>query len=1126
MKPIFTIEPMEKLPDCFRSPLPSTWFSPVDGVIRNWPSFHASNADPDGMYKLHEYGVSFTVSEPKDCELYIKIYVSTPRMPFLSINLNGFLGHWYPNPSPSTDKVIRPAHALHASIYSMDETVIHIPSSILLPGKNQMVLTALDEEPIQKVTNEQAVLRLDRMADACGFHYSALSLSFAQSNRPKKVSSMRPKVVYLNTDIGLQEECELVYTPFDRLVDGKLDLSWETGSLSLPLKPSGRVFGEERRMFLLPDGKGEVQYRVSGPLDERGGFFRRRKWLVYTTPHAHTDVGYTHRQSEVAERMSRNLDTALKQLQGPSREAFSYILDSSWALLDYAYTRGEEGIEKVLSEAKRGKIGIPSNFVDLLTHFASLEELIENGVYSDCLMRPYQLRADRMDIVDVASATSSLPSVLMGMGVKYLLHANNQDRGPFRLNSGLHRKSPFYWQGPDGQRLLTWLSRMYCEFKKVCGSPGSIPAAKRGLDLWLKEYERDDYHPDAVILYGQEADNTDLDIRMADFAKDYSGKIAYPKLIPSNGSSFFEYINKWSDTFPVVSGDQGAYWEDGAASSPLSSFKARRAQAALKAAQTLDSLASLHEGGVAWPRKQYDEAWRWLLLYDEHTWGSFLSGPAKDSLLQQSSWAFKANMAHQALLMAESLLTRAATRLSLKWNNEGRELVVHNPNSFDLSGIVNTEFNPDETMIDSQAQVLPWEITGQTGSLINAKVLIPKVPALSYSRFKLVTRAAKGHDGETTAMPCAALLTLENQFYRIKIKTADAKIVSMMDKDLNLEVCGKGLGGLLRTKGSKTSTLLGNHARLTQEDPEEIEGIKVKETRAWTSALGDTLVLSGECGFGKIDVRFFLPKAEKRVDLSYHLDFKVMDSPEALYIDFDTSLPENTKVLSDNQTTWVNWATDTMRGACLEWLPLQTSMLLKSSAGDIQIVSPQAFLFTVNQPVKGLWTSDMKVDGNRVLSYVFNNHWQTNYHPGEDGMLDFSYAITSDAYISPEDAYRFGWAQRQGLVVQRMSYQEFRDDQPHPFDKPSGGTLFEVDSDHIVLNTLLGSRHTKKAFVARLTECSGKEGVVHVRHEGLISWQEVDHLEYSVGARELCKDGRLSIKLLPWQVKSVMLFVK
>jgi len=102
-------------------------------------------------------------------------------------------------------------------------------------------------------------------------------------------------------------------------------------------------FGHLAFPFAIPDGEGDVKYELSGEIggvrvSAGGTFRRRRKWTVYVTPHAHTDIGYTHRQWEVAERLCRNLDTALDWLAseaGAAQPSFAYHLDAGWTLETY-----------------------------------------------------------------------------------------------------------------------------------------------------------------------------------------------------------------------------------------------------------------------------------------------------------------------------------------------------------------------------------------------------------------------------------------------------------------------------------------------------------------------------------------------------------------------------------------------------------------------------------------------------------------------------------------------------------------------------------------------------------------------------------------------------------------------
>ena len=194
-KVLFAIPDMDELPDCFRSVMPSRSFTPdADGIIRGWPSFHVSKADPDGGYQTYTYTVRFSMAQPEDCALQLGVIVSTPRLPSIRLSVNGSEGCVYTFPAPSRDKDIRPGHALHAAIYNRQDLRVFIPGTLLKAGENTLSITAEGELPELMVTNREAVARLDRMADACGWHYGALSLERGAVEEPG--AEVRPTVLY------------------------------------------------------------------------------------------------------------------------------------------------------------------------------------------------------------------------------------------------------------------------------------------------------------------------------------------------------------------------------------------------------------------------------------------------------------------------------------------------------------------------------------------------------------------------------------------------------------------------------------------------------------------------------------------------------------------------------------------------------------------------------------------------------------------------------------------------------------------------------------------------------------------------------------------------------------------
>ena len=1119
---IFAIPDMDQLPDCFRSIMPSRTFVPgPDGMISGWPSFHVSQADPDGRYQTYTYTVKFDLDRAEDASLHIGVIVSTPRLPSILVTVNGSEGRVYPFPAPSKDKEIRPGHALHAAIYNRQDVELFIPASLLRAGANELSITAVDDLPELMVTNSEAVARLDRMADACGWHYGAMELHVGAEEKTGAV--VRPTVLYANREGQLMERVDVTVTPKAGCaeVSGNLHLTTHDGGIDVPYSLPANAFGEYTFSCWIPDGEGRISYKMTGAVEQLGNVYRCRKWQVYLTPHAHTDIGYTHRQPEVAERMSRNLDTAIETLN--KTPDFSYILDSAWAIDDFLATRAPEKREELLRLVREGRIGVPSNFVDLLTQTASLEDLIHNSDFSEELLGSAGLRADRVDMVDVASATSAYPTILSGMGVKWMMHANNQDRGPFRFNGNLHRHSPFWWEGPDGSRILVWLSRMYCELKKVCGSPGSVAAAERGLGMWLMDYENGNYKPDAVVLYGMEADNTDIDVRMADFITRFKGEYVYPQLIPSNGSAFFEYVSAWGEQFPVYKGDEGGWWEDGAASSFNETVELRRAQDGLKAAEPLETFASVLSGGQ-FPLNQYNDAWKSVVLYDEHTWGSFMSQADPDSMLQADSWAFKKAMADDAVTRTNALLSRSATRISLLWNNHGREVVVYNPYNYPQSGWALVEIAGREVVCDAEGREVNWRTVSESTSQKKVLVQIKDLPGYSNRRFTLRPRQEGDVGGWTRALTASPRTVMENDWYRVTVDTELAEVCSIWDKELGRELCKAPVGEMIYAMGGEGSMLRGNHAGLRRDGARLVHAFLPKQVKMEETALDTQIVMRGEAFRGSAVVTFTLPKDRKELLLRYDYEKEATPAPEAVYVHFPFQAQADAPVLSDSHIGWVDWQKDTLPGCCREWLPLQTSILVKDADCTVQLASPDAFLFTVNDPVMGKWTSDLNVRGGDVYSFVLNNYWHTNYLGEQGGLFTFRYAITSAKEIAPEDAFRYGWNHRRDFVAQRMSYQEFRHDVPDVVTDPAGATLFRAQSDHITVNTIRRSRNVPDSYVVRLLETGGREGEISLSMPGhrITAMQDVDHQEHVLGE----KREPAPIRMTPWALKTVRIWIE
>lgn len=1143
---IWQIGPGDLL-DTYKAPLALgdvIWLAPPAGgpaPAQRWPLFHPSEADPEAGYRPHPYTVRFALDHAPEGAYALRVAYLTiaPRLAHLELRVNGVAGLLHPRPRPSRSGEIRLLSGLHTTIYADGLAEVIIPAALLREGANELVLTARDGGEQLVVENVEAIRRLDRMANGAGLIYQALSLVRLDAPPPPGVRRVElvPTVLYrARPDGRLEEQCDAYVELNGRIESGQLHLRLTDGGrdTQLALDLPAAAFGHVRLPFALPDGEAPaVGYSLRGAgggagFAQRGSLQRRRKWSVYITPHAHTDIGYTHRQWEVAERLCRTIDAALDTLAAEeaagATAAFAYHLEAAWALEHYLATRDPDRCEQLLAQIAARRIGLAANYVDLLTQYAALEDLIRNAELSEDVLRPRGLRARFAAVVDVASISSSVPDLLAGGGVRYLVHANNQDRGPFRLNGGLHRRSPFYWEGRAGGRVLVWLAKMYCELRKVCGSPPLPAAAERGLDLWLAEYERDDYAPDAVLLYGQEADNTDLDPQPAEFVRRWNERYAFPRLIPCDVAAFFEHVERrFGGGLETLRGDGGAYWEDGAGSTIAPTAAVRWAQAALPAAERLEALAVLHGACLAFPAQHYDAAWRQILLFDEHTWGAFLSCTDPEALLQQDQWATKEHMARDAAEWARRLLHGAAARHSLSWNSAGREVVVYNPHSWPAGDSVRVEVARGERAYDAGGAPVPMRVVSTTATQQVVELWVDQLPGLSYRRLALRPGAAE----PPPVTPVApGPLVIENEHYRLTFDVGRGALVSWHDKALGRELVDAadewGLGQLVHAAGGEGTRLVSNQADLPDGEPQLCGDFALLDATLEHSELGVCLRLRGAVPHGELAAEWLLPAHARRLDLALTYTKDERRAKEAAYIAFPLAMA-GAAVRSDSQLGWVDWHREQLPGGCKEWLPLQSAVLVERPEAAVLIASPDIPLFCVGEVVRGRWPRELDLTGGRIFSYVLNNYWHTNYRASQGGPIRFGYRLTSAARFAPDEAFRFGWAARRPPYAQRMSYQAFRGVRP-PYQAPGGGELAHVGPAQVHLSTLKPARYAP-GWVARLQEIGGAARVASLAIPGrrvARAWA-CDLLERDGEPLPVEPDGSLRVTVPAWGLASVRL---
>ena len=729
-----------------------------------------------------------------------------------------------------------------------------------------------------------------------------------------------------------------------------------------------------------------------------------RKWKVFIVPTVHTDIGYTDLQERVMARHAENTMQALTMAdQHPS---FNWDFETFWQL-DCCLRAHPEKTEETFRRLREGRMGLSALFGNMLTGLCSHEALNRAPLPARNLANRGGFDFTSVILDDVPSAIGSLPTVLANAGIKYFIEGVNGERAPY-ATQGL--QNPFYWEGPDGSRVLSSIAGGYA---MASGLISSMDQANERLPGLLASYENAGYAYDAVLVNGAFSDNQGVAAWLPEVVEKWNAQWEYPKLILGRPEDFFRYIEQnFAAKIPVMRGDFGAWWEDGAASSARETALCRRAEERAVTAEMLHSLAAVI-GGAAYPKWGFDELWRNILLYDEHTWGAAgsISAPTAEQTFKQ--WEVKGSFARQADAASSQLVESGMVKLAALL--PATDLVVFNPLAWTRTDLVTTAQAGAVQDVKTKRN-MPCQTLPEGGSCFVATDL----PSVGYRSYRKVAQ---------TAPPTNAVLLsdrqMENEFYRVSLDPQSGALISILDKETGRELIDAEseyrFGELIYASGGEGSHAISSNLqalpapKFTYHRPHA-----VRVTQANGPVFGELASEAAADKFPKITLRVRLYHGLKRIDLRCELDKEETTAKEGVYIAFPFALdvargglwleyPDAiTEPLKDQHTS-----------ACRDWYAVQR-WLAASDGQETVVLSPlDSPLVTLGGPTASTWLRQLSLKRAHVFAYVMNNYWYTNYKASQGGRQVFRFSLTSArGGFSKRDAVARGWEMYSPAVAQ------------------------------------------------------------------------------------------------------------
>jgi hypothetical protein len=546
---------------------------------------------------------------------------------------------------------------------------------------------------------------------------------------------------------------------------------------------------------------------------------------IYVIPSSHWDLGFLAPPEEILTRVKPHIDEVIQNAKADPE--FRWTIESVWQIREWlARTHDPLEIKDFVDLVNKGQIQISAVFGSMHTEFMGAEALNRIAYDMKALEKQLGVKTDFAMMDDVPGFTSRLPQVLARSGVRYFATGSNLFLfGGTSLTPG---KMPFYWESPDGSRVLTWQTQSrlggYTEamadyfldpaafepytkehfYPKEWEGLPPLEIMQRGVDKLLAKYGQANYpHDSLMLLYLHDFVSSNLEAKQllpAVRAWNAAGK--QPRMVVATPREFFEHIEASSgkESFPSYAGDWSGLWSEVKTNSPVISADARWVQDHWPVAESLWSLLTFR-GGTDLPAGNLEDTRIQLYKYEEHSGAAQVGWPklmTRAQVDQQNNEYV--NYIESGKRDIEYLIASGIETLLSQEPTKTRTVVVYNPLSWSRSEVVRIESKDDLVLRSlTDGKTVPT----QRISPEQVAFFAADVPAMGYATYSIEKTIPP-----TPPQPFPEAFLLENARFRLRVSPEDGSFTSVVDKSSGRELVdssgGKSFNALLRWVPAET----------------------------------------------------------------------------------------------------------------------------------------------------------------------------------------------------------------------------------------------------------------------------------------------------------------------------------
>ena len=906
---------------------------------------------------------------------------------------------------------------------------------------------------------------------------------------------------------------------------------------------------------------------------------------IYITPTSHYDFGFVEPPDAIRERAARHIDEVIRVAE--SDPNFRWTIESVWQVNEWlkrakkstsVLPKDRERIARLMNLIKSGRVALSMAWGSMHTDFMGDEELNRLAYDFTTLKRSYGVDSQFAMMDDVPGHPTSIPSVLANSGGKYLVTGANIFIGV--ATSLAPGKVPFYWESPDGSKVLTWVSQSprggYTEAMtdfyldpysldpytdktpfdmfnpQMAGKKTPLEVMEIGVTELLNRYNKAGYKYDAVMsLYAHDFVEPTNVLNLEKAVNLWNSKHPEIQLKIATPPEFLKDIeSKYAAQIPTFRGEWSGLWSEAKTQSPRISALARYAHDHTPAAESLWSAIAMTKR-LPFPVGNTSLLYDLMYTYDEHSgagntgWPQLNSSePLAEQNRQYVGFMSKAKGEVDRLLdQGLGLIAQPSRYDNLPAATQGKwNAVVYNGLSWARSDVARLQPPVDNTHIEkirdlSSGRDVEFDVDENGKALFVADT----IPAFGYKTYEVTTASGPA----TSTLREISADELKNDRFRVRMR-ADGNVQSIQDLKADRELINdKGelpFNDLLRVEGSDASRVVYPFApKVSFKRGKVVSTITVTRERS----LFPSTVIATYDGLDRIEIRNELdpkfmpmPGGSGNWNDSYYFAFPVNVSASGL------------KVKRGGQKWFDTLPDDYLPGARHDSVTTQHVLGMTDGANTTLIAHRQAFhwvypgfVSTKMRPkgagknLPAMFTGKFPLPEATIYSRAVRRGEQADTHdvgviniptvePGLGGNYIFEYAIAGRGSFDSIAARRLGEDFNLPLLTQYVqvppgdaSRGYFSVDQPNVeivVVKPISDTVVRGEVSAAPLDPPVN-----KVFVVRLQEFSGKPATVKIGVPATIKSAALLNLTEDKMLQQITQIAPLTVSLKPYETATV-----